>query len=563
MSDTIFSKKDERFKKFYNNISNEKIKSILKQETEKIENSDPRNNSINKKTQNQKDNNIFLTGIYLHSNKTSLNFYNNSEEQNNDYITTSQNNTISPNNKFKPKINNLTHKKYFPKNLSDLNDNTNTSKMQTMFNLNLLKNSTLYPLHSDYTKNKMNNAKKISERPSICSLTFLKNNKKKLVKTNKFKKTYIEFKPIMQTNNNFLKTNKTIDFCENVDKKNINQGYYDHKLNIKFPFLYEPTIILKKTYGNKSERKRNESILTEFNQLKNYLLKNKGKQIPLIKDTLNKFKINAEKYNTKKLLFLCDFICQFNNIYENKLKQFSSIKEICLYILENTEICNNYLIISNNTTKTKKILNLKNKMNVIVPSSFSLQNNNPSSINGINLSINPKKIRNKQINKSKTKTNIELIKTDFNKVNILKEKKSFYFTKKKIKKNYKLVIKEIGTKINKFNNINNDNTKNNETGTILKISNKSEDNEKLSIKESSPKKYIDSYFNKLQKKFRGRNYNFYSCDFFKKNILYKDKNIKSEEKIEKSSNCSVNKILKSFHSNSLMKNIGLYYVNNN
>ena len=569
MSDTVFSLKGEYFKNFYNNIVNEKIKTILKQKTEKTENSYQGNNSTNFKTQNQKNDNIFSANIHSNFSKSTLNFYkhkkfdkyyynNNKREQDNDYITTSQNNTISPNYKFKPKINNLNHEKYFPRNLSNFTNITNTQKIETIFNF---KNSALSSLNSEKSNNNTNNENIMPEKTLFCSLPLLENNEQKLEKISKLKKLQIEVKPTLK--NKSLKINKTSDFCVNINKKSINLDYYGETLPIKLPFLYEPSVISKNTSLNKNEKKIHELLLNEFNKLKDYLLRNKENQIFFIKDALNKLKINVEKYNTKKLLFLCNFICQFNG-NENKLKPFFSIKEVLVDILENPESYDNNVKINSNSAETKKNFTSKKKKIEKIYSLPLIKIKNLSNMNDINLSINIENIHNNQINRSKTKSKTELIKTNTNKKNNSKEKENLNLTKNTFKKNYKFIIKQIGSEMKKYNNMDIDKEKNIGIGTKLKISNKSVDNEKLQIRKSRSKKYIDSYLCKMQKKIKGRNYNaLNNYDFSKKNILYKGKSIKNEGKIEKNNNYSVNKILKSFNYSSLMKKLSLYYVNNN
>ena len=185
-------------------------------------------------------------------------------------------------------------------------------------------------------------------------------NQKIIVKKNNMinKKEYIDIvnKIKLYNENEKKKRIKAKKYYEN----NVREGYFGKKDTFGIPYYYDTSIIFKNEYANKSEKKRHEILLNEFNKLKSYLLRHADKRLYIIKDFLNKFHIDEiEKYNNKQLLNLSDFILNVdNNIISSCLKPYLNIKNMLYDIMNNSLDLNNlYFDDNNNNKNNNEIIN--------------------------------------------------------------------------------------------------------------------------------------------------------------------------------------------------------------
>ena len=172
------------------------------------------------------------------------------------------------------------------------------------------------------------------------------------------KKEYIDIvnKIKLYNDNEKKKRIKSKKYYEN----NVREGIFGKKDTFGIPYYYDTSMIFKNEYANKSEKKRHEILLNEFNKLKTYLIRHPDKRLYIIKDFLNKFHLDEiEKYNNKQFLNLSDFILNADNsIISSCLKPYLNIKNMLYDIMNNSfDLTNLYFEDNNNIKDNKEIIN--------------------------------------------------------------------------------------------------------------------------------------------------------------------------------------------------------------
>ena len=176
------------------------------------------------------------------------------------------------------------------------------------------------------------NKANINENIKIKSKTPNQNFLNKII-FNKSNKNVIKYKSRNQSNLNLIK----------LHSQN-SEGYLGRKNLNGIPFSFEPIMVHNNIYSNKSEKKRHETILDEFTKLRQFIERQPENRLNIIKEFLNKYYIEYEKYSLDKLLSLCSFICfPDKNVISSVLKPYLDIKTMITELLNNIDKINNSL----------------------------------------------------------------------------------------------------------------------------------------------------------------------------------------------------------------------------
>ncbi len=353
---------------------------------------------------------------------------NNNEKKNNirnryNNLYTSSNITKNIKNKIDP-INNM---KLFP--------NLKTDKSQKKS----LKNKCLSEAKKDENNNEMNKNENMKKNAKTPNQTFLGKIK-----------DYLNQKKYNL--NCDIKSRNKIDLCYTKYNSQNSKGYLGRREVNGIPFTFESLMIHNNLYSNKSEKKRHEIILDDFSRLRKYIEAQPENKIIFIKEFLNKYYVESEKYETKKLLALCDFICYHDEyMMSSVLKPYLNIKNMIIDLLNNINEINKKLGIKENKLDEnfdniiyEKINN--NNQNLIKYSSPNINedNMNESEINKINLvrTCNTKYIVNRKYENNLTDDG-ELLKNAKVKLRDLEHQKKLHAPDKDYRFRHDLIIKDM------------------------------------------------------------------------------------------------------------------------
>jgi hypothetical protein len=152
--------------------------------------------------------------------------------------------------------------------------------------------------------------------------------------------------------NNFNQDNKSrnqANLCFMKYHSQNTEGYLGRKEVNGVPFTFESLMVYNNLYSNKSEKKRHEIILDEFSRLRQYIERQPENKLIFIKEFLNKYYVECEKYEKSQLLSLCDFICYHDKyVMSSILKPYLDIKNMIIDLLNNISEINKKLGINNN-----------------------------------------------------------------------------------------------------------------------------------------------------------------------------------------------------------------------
>ena len=353
---------------YKNNISfqeDNKNLSLKNQHFENFTKKIIRNNNISKINQLRQENK---------NNNKELKYYNNLDSiPNKNYlmnpsliksiINFENTNVFNNSNTIKNKYNNLYTSSNFTQKriniIDNINSNNNNIKLfpnlkenQNISNINSsLKNISLYEERNEdnnYQNNIINNNETLKIKAKTPHQIFLNktyelNNNKNKYKTNAMKSR-----------------NKANLFLAKHHSQNT-EGYLGRKEINGIPFTFESLMIHNNIYANKSEKKRHEIILDEFAKLRQYIERQPENKLIFIKEFLNKYYIEYDKYDKNQLLALCDFICYHDkNAISSVLKPYLKIKNMIIELLNNINEINNILGIK--TEKNNDINNINNNI---------------------------------------------------------------------------------------------------------------------------------------------------------------------------------------------------------
>ena len=237
-------------------------------------------------------------------------------------------------------------------------------------------NKPLFTTFKD-TKNKKNNSlkNKILNKEKLQKIEL--NKMQDINKTN-YNKLYLKSKTPCQTflcENNFDKSrNKSNLFLHKLNSQN-SEGYLGRKELNGIPFTFESIMVHNNIYSNKSEKKRHEIILDDFIKLRQYIERQPQNKLKFIKEFLNKYYIEHEKYSKEKLISLCDFICYYDkNTISSFLKPYLDIKNMISDLLNNIDEINNILKNKNDEKYNEIKEELKDDINYIGAYRYSSPN---------------------------------------------------------------------------------------------------------------------------------------------------------------------------------------------
>ena len=215
---------------------------------------------------------------------------------------------------------------------------------------NIIKNKYNYLNTYSFNSNKNINRNIINDKKSLKIISNLENK-------NNEKKVKLKAKTPNQT---FLNKNKNKNLSKDKSRNNEipllikyhsqnSEGYLTRKELNGVPFTFEPIMIYNNLYSNKSEKKRHEIILDEFIKLRQYIEREPDKKLLFVKEFLNKYYIEYEKFDENQLLSLCDFICYYDkNTISSILKPYLDIKTMINELINNINKINNLLGIKDN-----------------------------------------------------------------------------------------------------------------------------------------------------------------------------------------------------------------------
>ena len=284
----------------------------------------------------------------------------------------------------------------FENYITKIGDGSNITNLKTENDLNSNKADIF--INTNYSKNK----KYLSKFSFLNSYTNFRNNIKTYSKKDKNKKNNGKILPNVKDNNNisiknkiliepliinktninenikiksktpnqtflskiiFNKSNKNIIKYKSRNKSNLNlikhhsqnsEGYLGRKNLDGIPFTFEPIMIHDNIYSNKSEKKRHEIILDEFIKLREFIEGQPENKLNIIKEFLNKYYIEYEKYDINTLFSLCNFICfPDKNVISSILKPYLDIKTMITELLNNIDKINNSLGIEKDDNNKK------------------------------------------------------------------------------------------------------------------------------------------------------------------------------------------------------------------
>ena len=261
--------------------------------------------------------------------------------------------------------------------------------------------------------------------------------------------------------NNFHKDNKSrnqSNLCFMKYHSQNTEGYLGRKEVNGVPFTFESLMVYNNLYSNKSEKKRHEIILDEFSRLRQYIERQPENKLIFIKEFLNKYYVECEKYEKSQLLSLCDFICYPDKyVMSSILKPYLDIKNMIIDLLNNISEINKKLginnnkkneensnsniiseVINNNNDNNK--CNDKNIKNIIRYSSPNIieNNKNTNENNKINLKY---KIKNRYDNS--LTDDEELLKDAKKKLRDIEHQKKLHAPDKNYRFRHDLIIKDM------------------------------------------------------------------------------------------------------------------------
>ena len=243
-------------------------------------------------------------------------------------------------------ISNFQNNNYIKKkfcNLTYYNTEKNLNKMKVYSNLKNGKNINI-SLKTKFIKE--GKIRQNRERNKIQKIDSSNNNAE--IKLNKIIQNTTFLSPNNSNKNNLniyrnKSRNKSNLFMIKHHSQNI-EGYLGRKELNGIPFTFESIMVHNNIYSNKSEKKRHEIILDEFIKLRHYIEGQPENKLMFIKDFLNKYHIEYEKYNKEKLLSFCDFLCYHDkNVIICFLKPYLDIKNMVHEILNNIDKINKLL----------------------------------------------------------------------------------------------------------------------------------------------------------------------------------------------------------------------------
>ena len=214
-------------------------------------------------------------------------------------------------------------------------------------------------------------------------------------------------------------------------------------------------------YSNKSEKKRHEIILDDFIKLRQYIERQPQNKLKFIKEFLNKYYIEYEKYSKEKLISLCDFICYYDkNIISSFLKPYLDIKNMIIDLLNNIDRINNILKNKNDENYNEIKEELKNDNNYIGAYRYSSPNIIEDNLSGnkenykikfyIKENVRKKKYNNRYDNELiKDEKELKDIKI---KLRDLEHQKKLHIPDKNYKFRYDLIIKDMNKEMNILKN---------------------------------------------------------------------------------------------------------------
>ena len=342
--------------------------------------------NIGNKTYNKNQNNNYMINFPLF--KSVTNFSNSSTKNKYNYLTTYSYNS--------DKNINFINKKDTLKIISDIKkDNKNISFKNKILNKEKLNMEIGGNNKSNICKNDEEKLKLKAKTPNQIFLNKNNKNNKNIHKD--------------------ISRNKTNLFLIKHNSLN-SEGYLGRKELNGIPFTFEPIMVYNNIYSNKSEKKRHEIILDEFIKLRQYIERQPEKKLILIKEFLNKYYIEYEKYDESQLLSLCDFICFHDkNTISCVLKPYLKIKNMIIELINNINKINNSLGI-------KDIVNKKNDIKEEIISEEGTINDGDGKTlgNNLNIYLSPNIIENNQTNNN---INTENFKIKFYEKENLRKKK--------------------------------------------------------------------------------------------------------------------------------------------
>ena len=156
-------------------------------------------------------------------------------------------------------------------------------------------------------------------------------------------KSKTPYKTFINKNNSNKSRNKS-NLIPNKHHTQNSEGYLTRKKLNGIPYTFEPIMIYNNIYSTKSEKKRHEIILDDFIKLRPYIQRQPENKLKFIKEFLNKYYIEYEKYDKDKLISLCDFISyQDKNVISSFLKPYLDIKNMIIDLLNNIDTINKLL----------------------------------------------------------------------------------------------------------------------------------------------------------------------------------------------------------------------------
>ena len=191
---------------------------------------------------------------------------------------------------------------------------------------------------------------------------FSKNQTEKVEKVGKVEK--VEKVKLNKLNNNNINKEKNkkdkINYKFNLKER---KGYFGRKEMMGIPYLFDTYSLFNNIYSTKSEKSRHEIILNDLNKLKGFLQGNPNGKIFIFKDFLKKYKINnIEEFSDKKILSLCDILCNNDNdILIQFLKPYLNIRDMLIDLFRNLSSIND---IKDSNDSNNNINNEPNNYNI-------------------------------------------------------------------------------------------------------------------------------------------------------------------------------------------------------
>jgi hypothetical protein len=209
---------------------------------------------------------------------------------------------------------------------SDINNNKKLPNLKLIGNSKkTLKNKSLSEINEENIS-EINQKEKLKYKAKTPNQTFLGKIK-----------NYINKKKYNM--NNFNQDNKSrnqANLCFMKYHSQNTEGYLGRKEVNGVPFTFESLMVYNNLYSNKSEKKRHEIILDEFSRLRQYIERQPENKLIFIKEFLNKYYVECEKYEKSQLLSLCDFICYHDKyVMSSILKPYLDIKNMIIDLLNN------------------------------------------------------------------------------------------------------------------------------------------------------------------------------------------------------------------------------------